>query len=72
MKIYMGPYRSWYISPYMLTERLKIFGVSEERRDAIAEYLRGTWVLGAGAGAGALFGSFWGPGVVIWSPFWVI
>ena len=44
MKIYMGPYRSWYISPYMLTERLKIFGVSEERRDAIAEYLRGTWV----------------------------
>ena len=28
--------------------------------------------LGAGAGAGALFGSFWGPGVVIWIPFWVI
>ena len=29
-------------------------------------------MLGAGAGAGVLFGSFWGPGVLIWSPFWLI
>jgi len=44
MKIYMGPYRSLYISPYMLTDCLKIFGVSEERRDTIAVYLCDTWV----------------------------
>lgn len=44
MKIYMGPYKDWWIGPYQISESLKMFGVSEARRDAIGDYLSKTWV----------------------------
>lgn len=43
MKVNIGPYKSWF-SPYHLVDPLKYLGVSEERRDAIGDYLDKTWV----------------------------
>jgi hypothetical protein len=44
MKVYLGPYKDWWIGPYQISESLKIFGVPEYRREAVGKYLADTWV----------------------------
>lgn len=43
MRAYIGPYKNW-IGPYQIADKLKIFGVSEEKADAIGEWLSNTWL----------------------------
>jgi len=43
MKVYIGPFSS-FIGPYQIADTLKVFGVSEEKCDAIGEKLANTWV----------------------------
>jgi hypothetical protein len=45
MKVYIGPYRSWF-GPYQLANLLRHVGVSEDRCDAIGDWLNETWVKG--------------------------
>ena len=43
MKIHIGPYKNW-VGTYQLADKLKYFGLSEDRCDQIGEWLGETWV----------------------------
>ena len=43
MKVYIGPYRSWF-GPFQLADLLQYVGVSEDRCFEIGEWLDKTWV----------------------------
>lgn len=43
MKIYIGPYRSWF-GPYQLADLLQHVGVSEDRCEKTGEWLDKTWL----------------------------
>lgn len=43
MKVYIGPYRSWF-GPYQLAELLKYVGVPEAWRDAIGDGISDSWL----------------------------
>lgn len=43
MKIYIGPYTTWW-GPYQIADLLQYIGVSSERCDRIGDWLADTWV----------------------------
>ena len=44
MKVYIGPYKTWW-GPYQIADLLQKVGISEERCDKIGEWLAETWLM---------------------------